>query len=215
MQLLFLLNLACTTPGPGYSGFGTYDYFAFDGERLWTYNLASEDEEDVEKISVEKLPPEFDDDGTERATFEYFIDDPYELLGSLTWVSGSVAGIGIESYTIGEGDDLEEVVFDNIAVFAENRMAPGDVVESTVNGITISSTLNGVEECPNDWATGDEVWECLHFTVSASQENTGFPFLGDYWLANGYGPSRFQVTEGPWAKDRLWVLLGNEYNDGQ
>ena len=214
MQLLFLLNFACVTEGPGYSGFGTKGYFGFDGERLWTYNLDSEEEgESGQKLSVEKLSPEFEE-GMERVTFEYFVEDPYQVLGSVSWIAGSIDGIGIESYTIGEGDNMEEVIFDDLAIFAENRMAPGDVVESTINGITISSSLNGVEECPNDWATGD-VWECLHFTVSTDQENSGLPFLGEHWLANGYGSSRFQVSEGPWASDVNWVLLGTEYENTQ
>lgn len=204
MQLLFLLNLGCVTEGPGYSGFGTIDYFAFEGERVWTYHLDDEENSDA-KISVEKLAPETIE-GLKYMSFEYFIDDPYETLGTVTWVSGGIDGIGITSYSIGEE---EEVIFDNVAIFSKTRMAPGDIVESTVNGVNITSTLIGVEECPNDWATG-QVWECLHFTISAAQENTGFPFLGDYWLANDWGASRFQVTEGPWASDSEWVLLGAE-----
>lgn len=207
MQLLFLLNLGCTGDGYGYSGFGTLDYFAFEGERQWTYSLEGDDSGDT-KLSVEKLAPETIN-SLKYMTFEYFIEDPYETLGTLTWVSGGVDGIGITSYTIGEDDALEEVIFDNTAIFAKTRMAPGDVVESSVNGVNISSTLVGNETCPNNWSTGQD-WDCLHFTITADQEGSGFPFLGDYWLAVDWGASRFQVTEGPWAQSAEWVLLGAE-----
>lgn len=206
MQLLFLLNLACTVPGPSYSGHGTYSYLAFDGERSWKYENESTDY----NLVVEKTAYNITD-GIETITFEYSKEDPQELLGSVTWISGITDGIGIQSYDTGDG----EIELDNPVIFAKTRMVPGEVVSSSANGFNFESVLNGVETCPNSWNTAEEDWECLYFTLSADQDGHGFPFVGDFWMANGWGPSRFMTTEGPWATDTEWVLLGASWSDSE
>ena len=206
MQLLFLLNFACTTTNPyGYSGFSVYDYLAFDGDRAWTYQSESEDY----TLVVEKYPSTFID-GIETATFEYSKEDPYEALGSVTWQSGSTDGIGIESYSLGG----EKIELDEFVVFAKTRMADGDTVESSANDVNFTGIFNGQENCPNDWGTETD-WVCLYFSLSAEQEGHGIPFVGDYWMANGWGASRFKTNEGPWASDEEWVLIGAEWENAE
>ena len=138
MQLLFLLNFACTTPNPyGYSGFSVYDYIAFDGDRVWTYQSDSEDY----TLVVEKYASTFTD-GVETAIFEYSKEDPYEDLGSVTWKSGATNGIGISSYSIGD----EEIELDDFVIFSKTRMTDGDTVESSANGVNFSGLFNGTRE---------------------------------------------------------------------
>ena len=72
----------------------------------------------------------------------------------------------------------------------------------------------GQESCPNDWGT-DTDWTCLYFSLSAEQEGYGIPFVGDYWMANGWGASRFKTAEGPWASEDEWVLIGAEWTNAE
>ena len=79
---LLLWLFACQVPGPSYSGHGTYNYLAFDGERVWKYQ--SEDPEATYTLVVEKTDY-LKANGLETITFEYSTEDPQQLLGSITW----------------------------------------------------------------------------------------------------------------------------------
>lgn len=197
--LLPLLQMACQVPGPTYSGHGTYDYFAFDGSRTWKYQ--SEDENTPYTLVVEKTDYNYAD-GIETITFEYSTEDPQALLGSITWTTGGIIGTSISSYSTSE----EEIVFDTPVTIAENRMIPDDIVETSTNGATFTSTFTGLEMCPNNWTTDE--WECLHFVVTVDQAEHNYPFVGEYWLANGWGASRFIAEKGSWASAAEWVLIG-------
>ena len=197
---LFALLFACTVPdGPSYSGHGTYDYLAFDGERTWKYQ--SEDTETPYTLVVEKTDYAYSD-GLESITFEYSTEDPQALLGSVTWESGGINGSGITGYSVG-GDS---VTFDTMVGFANHRMVSGDTVETTSNGATFTSTMLGLEPCPNNWSSDD--WECLYFSLEVDQAEHNFPFIGEYWMANGWGASRFNVATGAWGSGADWVLIG-------
>ena len=202
MQLLttlFLTNFACTGNTTSYSGHGTYDYLAFDGDRVWRYQNESEN---VDYTLVVETLESSSVDGVETITFEYSKEDPQELLGSITWQSGLLEGIGIQKYSTADG---EEVIFDELVVFAQNRMVPGASVTTETNGSVFTSTMNGVEQCPNEWNT-NEVWECLHFTVTVDSESHSYPFVGDFWMANGWGASRLNIPQGSWGAEGTWVL---------
>lgn len=203
MTLLTLLFACGTVPGPTYSGHGTYDYLAFDGERTWKYQTEAEDINYtlvVEKTAYEYL------DGMEYITFEYSTEDPQALLGSVSWEAGGINGSGISGYTLGD----EEVIFDTVVGFANHRMVSGDMVETTTNGATFTSTLLGLEPCQNNWSPDD--WECLHFSLTVDQADHNFPFVGDYWMANGWGPSIFNVPTGAWGASDDWILIGAEWD---
>ena len=43
-------------------------------------------------------------------------------------------------------------------------MAPGEILEQSVDGFSFTSTFAAKETCPNDWVTDD--WDCLRFTIS-------------------------------------------------
>ncbi len=203
MTLIALL-FACTVPdGPSYSGHGTYDYLAFDGERTWKYQ--SEDPETTFTLVVEKTNYSYAD-GIENITFEYSTEDPQALLGSVSWESGGINGSGITGYSVGD----EEVIFDTMIGFAAHRMVSGDTIETTTNGVTFTSTMLGLESCQNNWSPDD--WECLHFTLEVDQADHDFPFVGDYWMANGWGASIFNTPTGAWGSSNDWILIGAEWD---
>jgi hypothetical protein len=85
-------------------------------------------------------------------------------------------------------------------------MIPDDMIETSTNGATFTSTFIGLEMCPNNWTTDE--WECLHFVVTVDQAEHNYPFVGEYWLANGWGASRFLAEKGSWASAAEWVLIG-------
>jgi hypothetical protein len=199
LATLFFINFACTGNTTSYSGHSTYDYMAFDGDRQWRYQNESESVDYT--LIIETLESD-SVDGVETITFEYSKEDPQELLGSITWVSGLLEGIGISKYSTASG---EEVVFDEVIVFAQNRMVPGGTVSSETNGSVFTATMHGVEECANEWNTS-EVWDCLHFTMAVDSDTHSFPFVGDFWMANGWGPSRINIPQGSWGTDGTWVL---------
>jgi hypothetical protein len=201
MTLLMWL-FACQVPGPSYSGHGTYDYLAFDGERVWKYQ--SEDPETTFTLVVEKTDY-LETEGLETITFEYSTEDPQQLLGSITWESGGINGTGITAYTV----DDEEITFDTMIGFANNRMVGGDFIDTQTNGATFTSTMLGLEPCPNNWSSDE--WECLHFNLTVDQADHSFPFIGDYWMANGWGASRLNIPSGAWGSTEDWILIGADW----
>ena len=199
---LLLWLFGCQVPGPSYSGHGTYDYLAFDGERVWKYQ--SDDPETTYTLVVEKTDY-IETDGLETITFEYSTEDPQQLLGSITWESGGINGTGITEYSIGD----EITTFETMIGFANNRMVGGDTIETQTDGVTFTTTMLGLEPCPNNWTTDD--WECLHFTLEVDQADHNFPFVGDYWMANGWGASRFNTPTGAWGAAEDWILIGADW----
>jgi len=203
MTLLAFL-FACTVPdGPSYSGHGTYDYLAFEGAYTWKYQ--SDDPETAYTLVVETTDYQYVD-GMEYITFEYGSEDPQQLFGSVSWESGGINGSAITGYTMND----EEVVFDTPVGFAAHRMVTGDTVETTTNGVTFTSTMLGLVPCQNNWSPDD--WECLHFSLTVDQADHNFPFVGDYWMANGWGASIFTVGNGAWGSAEDWVLIGAQWD---
>jgi hypothetical protein len=201
LATLFFTNIACTGNTTSYSGHGTYDYMAFDGDRLWRYQNESEAIDYT--LVVEKADAIYDSNtGTETATFVYSKEEPVEALGSVTWISGLLDGIGITSYTTA---DDQETIFETPIIFTKNRMTPGATVTTETDGVVFTGTMHGIEECPNQWNT-TEVWECLHFSLSVDLDDHPYPFVGDYWKANGWGVSRLLVGTGNWSAESDWVL---------
>mgnify|MGYP006064907045 CR=1 FL=1 len=190
-----LMLTACDTDNYNYAGHNTYEYFPLDGERTWKYrqdDLSIEWRMEINK-SVTAQVGDYD-----IATFDYSVLDPAELLYSIDWSSDSTNGILIHGYSVEGGDTVS---FETPVAFAEYRMIPGDVAETTTNGVTYSAELVGVESCANDWVT--DPWECLHFSISDGTDGaSSAPFVGDWWVAADWGTSRFQ----PAGYDTPWIL---------
>ena len=196
MTLLTLLFACGTVPGPTYSGHGTYDYLAFDGERTWKYQTEAEGVDYtlvVEKTAYEYL------DGMEYITLEYSTEDPQALLGS---VSGVMESMVQESVATLE----TKVIFDTVVGFANHRMVSGDTVETTTNGVTFTSTMLGLEPCQNNWSPDVKF---LHFFDGRPMDQT-FHLWG--LLDGKRGPSIFNVPNGAWGASDDWVLIGAEWD---
>ncbi|MCB9780853.1 MAG: hypothetical protein H6742_19955 [Alphaproteobacteria bacterium] len=196
------LLAGCTNGGgTNYNGHNTYEYFPFDGERYWKY---TNDGDDVDyNLYVEKVGTS-GSGGSAVHTLEYSDDTTGDLLYSIDWTSSAANGVQIAGYEIQGG---ESVTFDPPMQLADFQMAGGESVETTTGGATYTSTMVGIEECPNLWV--DEVWECLHFevVVDSGTADTDAPFVGDWWGAGSYGASRFRPT----GFDKDWVLYAGDW----
>ncbi len=193
--------VACTSGGTTtYQGHNTYDYFPIDGERTWLYTPdADAASPDVSyNLFVEKIGSG-SAGTTETATLEYRNNDSGSLLYEIVWSSDAADGVLIHSYNVQGG---EAVAFDTPVSFADYKMVVGDVAETATNGMTITSELVGVETCENYWT--DNVWECLHFSVSGIDA----PFAGDWWVAASWGPSRFHPDD----VGQDWVLASGYWS---
>ena len=178
-----------------YAGHNTYEYFALDGQRTWKYR---QDDLSVEWNMEATKSGTVDVGNYKVVTIDYGVLDPAELLYSINWSSDSSSGILIHGYTVEGG---ASVSFETPVALSEYRMVPGDIVETTTDGLTYTAELIGVETCENDWVT--EPWECLHFSISDGVDNeTSAPFVGDWWLAADWGASRFQ----PASYGTPWIL---------
>ena len=203
---MIFLMLACGGgPTTQYTGHTTYKYMPFDGNRTWRYgNDGMGFELSVEKVDAQWV------DTTEIITLEYAKHEPYELLATIDWSSDSIDGILVHGYTLTNQGGM---TFDTPVVFADYRMVPEDVVETVTNDITFTATFVGVEMCPNDWVSEDNTWECLHFNITSDSAASSFPFVGDWWLANTWGASRFVAPEGTFGSDNTWVLSQANYQE--
>ncbi|RME21333.1 MAG: hypothetical protein D6798_18405 [Deltaproteobacteria bacterium] len=201
--LLALALVACNGGGSTtYTGHNTYEYMPLDGERNWTYTADTDaGTPNVDyNLFVEKVDTEVAGT-TEKVTLEYRNDNTGDLLYSIVWSADAADGILVHGFDVQGGDS---VTFDTPISFAKYKMIVGDEVESSSNGITVVSTLSGLEDCPNYWTT--QVWECLHFSVDDG--GAGTPFAGEWWLAGSWGASRFRTTD----VDQDWVLASGYWS---
>ena len=194
---MFFLLLACgSTSNTQYSGISTNEYMPLDGVRSWQFeNAGTVFDLQAEKTNAETI------DGTEIVTISYSKKEPAEKLASIDWSSND--GILIHGYTITNQGGME---FEFPVALAKYKMLPDEIVETTTDGITFTSTLIGMETCPNNWIDEANSWDCLRFEITADSSASSFPFLGEWWLASTWGPSRFVASEGPFASSNTWVL---------
>jgi len=204
-----LLLTSCGESTYEYAGHDTSKYLAFDGDRSWTY--VQDDLSIPWQLSVEEGGTS-SVNNTDVITLDYSVRDPKELLFSISWSSDASDGILIHGYSVEpaeEGDSLVSETFDTPLVVAEYRMVPGDTIPTTAGGVDYISTLVGVEDCPNNWVPD---WECLHFNISdGTDDASSAPFVGDWWFAADWGPSRFQISgfEEDWVlSEATWDISG-------
>lgn len=196
--LILALALTACTDGSTtqYTGHNTYEYFPMEGDRTWTY-VADTDavSPNVDyNLFVDKVASRLEG-GTEVVTLEYRRNDEAgDLLYSIDWSSDSAGGVQVWGYSVQGGSSAS---FDDPLLFAEYKMVVGDTTTTSSNGVEITSTLTGLEDCTNYWT--DNVWTCLHFTIDGSDD---LPFAGDWWGAGSWGTTRF---DNPMV-DQEWVL---------
>jgi hypothetical protein len=202
---MFFLLIACGGTSTQYSGYSNiHKYMPLDGNRSWRYeNDGSSFDLSIEKTNAELF------DGTEIVTISYAKYEPVESLASIDWSSDSLNGILIHGYTITNEGGME---FEIPIVFAQTRMLPGESNETTTDGITFTSTFVALEQCPNNWVDENNIWDCLKFEVSSDGSSTNFPFIGEWWLANTWGPSRFITPDGSFGSSNTWILSQATYS---
>ena len=186
-----------------------------DGQRSWSYaneeSINSEDtgtssswNTDVVKISEERV------DNMDLATLEYQEDSGSGEEGTplfrVTWSSDSMNGIIIHGYEIiGE----EPVVLDPHVQITTAQSFTESTIETSTNVGDFTATFEGIEVCPNRWVSeNDEPWECAHLNI---QGPDSAPFIGDWWTANTWGTSIFNLSSGPLSSNQSWVLTNTDW----
>lgn len=202
---------ACTGDTQQYTGHNTYEYFPLDGARTWLYTADVDtpfDQLNVDyNLAVSKTATQTQG-ATQIVTLEYRKQNTGDLLYSIDWSSDSADGIVVHGYSVQGGDT---VAFDTPIEFAAYRMVSGDVSETTSNGMTITSTLEAVVDCPNYWT--EQVWECLQFHVDDGDgdDSVGVPFGGTWEIAGSWGASRFRPT----GMNQDWVLSSGTWDGAE
>ena len=196
-----LLDSACEPKNRySYDGHRVSDYFSMDGERSWEY--AQVDEEVMWNMRIDKVAEERVGDH-DIVTLEYWGEDIEGdgnwLVYEVQWSADSVDGVLIHNYTM-DGEDT--VVFDPPVVVAGYQMVSGASVSTSTAGKTYTGTFVGIEDCPNYWTT--DVWECAHLILDDGDDDdsNNAPFVGEMWMANNWGASRFTGA----GYDTDWVL---------
>ena len=212
--MITLVLLACTPSTTTYKGINIYNYMPLDGQRSWSYSNAeaaeSEDTAangswtiDVEKISEEQV------DMTKLNTLEYkenYQGEEGASLFKITWSSDSMDGIVIHGYEI-SGE--EAVLIDPPLQVTVPQGYPDNSIETSTNVGDFTTTFQGIESCPNRWVSeDDDPWECAHLTIEGPDSA---PFIGDWWTANTWAVSIFNLSSGPLSSDQNWVLTNTDW----
>ena len=203
---MFFLMFACSPEGSStnYSGHNTHEYMPLDGVRSWQYqNDGASFDMVVEKTATNSV------DGLDIVTYTYSKKEPVESLATIDWSSDSLNGILIHGYTLTNQGGME---FEEPVMLADYKMIPGESVETTTDGITFTSTFIAMEQCPNNWIDEANTWDCLKFEISSDSSSGSFPFVGEWWLANTWGPSRFITPDGTFGSSNTWVLSQATYS---
>lgn len=205
-MLPLILLAACNGPEVGYTGTQMKDYFPMEGGREATY--VNGDKAIDWLLVMEKVNPTETVDQLELVTFEYYRDDTYELLGSVTWSNRS-GEVLIHRWS-GAGGTSE--TFDTpVAVTpSSGYMKAGESVTTETNGRTFTSTFVDVQDCPVQWGLD---WEdCVHLEIDDGDGDpmAGPIFAGEYWLVTRY-MFAWMLTTGYTEK---WNLANYDYDTG-
>jgi hypothetical protein len=198
--LLLLSAIGCDDSGRyTYTGYYIEEYMPLDGERFWTY---SQEADDISWILwVEKLDKTRTVGDARVSTLEYS-EFGKPVLYTVDWSSDSVNGVLIHGWA--DPQAKTSTTFAEPIQFGIHGMTAGDVIETTTDDITFTSTFVGKEDCPNDWV--DQVWECARMELTGAD----LPFVGTYLLSRTYGASRFRT----FGYDDDWKLLCFSDADG-
>ena len=214
MRFITLALFACTPSTTTYKGINIYNYMPLDGQRYWSYtddeSLGQEDTGSssprgikVVKISEEQV------DTTKLVTLEYKDNEQGEegtALFRVTWSSDSADGILIHGYEL-IGEDA--VLIEPALQVTVPQGYPNTSIDTSTNVGDFTSTFEGIEACPNHWVSeNDDPWECAHINIEGPD---GIPFLGDWWSANTWAVSIFNLTSGPLASEQNWVLTDTDW----
>jgi hypothetical protein len=191
---LLLSLAACGQNNFDFDGSQVYTLFPFDGERTWEY--ISTDQELSYKLKVTSLlEPEVIDRRnvyTLDYTTECVRNDEQCLTGTvlyqLRWASTVTDGVEIHGLSVdgGQLQDLQPPV-----MITEDMAERDDAFVTETGGITWTSTLLGVEECPIAMNANWE--ECSKFEVVA-EGGDGWPIAGTYWATKGNGIAAMELT---------------------
>ena len=170
---------------PGPPVIGVWNYAGITGNRSWLYSRT-----DTAQMIVDDAGAI--ENGTASVnTLTYAADDPEQQLEfrhTIEWAAGADLGIEIRSYN---GTTYSQPIkVANPVSFITN------ITTTQVEGSVFQSTLIGFEECPNSWTSE---WTCLHIQITGGN---GEYFVGDWWLADGWGTAIFQ----PESESLPWVL---------
>jgi len=202
---------ACPPNVPGYQGERMDQYFVFDevdGERSWEFVSL---DTSLAYLLLGDLVDETEDinDGQTRIhSIRYTRDclgaDPlcednsYDrtLLLSFDNVNGAL----FHGYQF-DGED--EFRYENPVVLVTTHVNQDDVNTTETDGLTISSSFVGFEECPNQWNVD---WpDCTHFLIEVEGGST--PLAGDWWVNVGFNIVAFDIE----ADSERWELKSAEY----
>lgn len=201
----------CPPVIPGYQGERMDQYFVFDedpNDRTWTF--VSLDNQ-IPYLLVGDLVDEFEEvnDGQTRVREINYkrdclgadpscVDNSHDrkLFLSFDQVNGAL----FHGY---EFDGEDEVRFENPIKIVEAYVNQDDVNTTVTDGVTVSSSFVGFEECPNQWNVD---WpDCSHFTLEA--DGGAIPLLGDWWINVGFNIVAFDID----ADGDRWELKSAEY----
>lgn len=190
-----LLLAGCAGNGFTFPGTPVWKMFPFDGERSWgyistddaaTYHLDTTSSGEAEKIggaNVYTLVTVKDCIGSDPDCVD---GDP---AFRMSWSSDSVDGVQIWGYADGDGQYVE--LRPPIQV-ATAEMARGDTIETVTGGVTWTSTLDGIQECPIRLVAQWD--ECAAFTLTVDG-GPAYPIAGTWYATAGNGIAAFQHEE--------------------
>lgn len=203
--LLLVLLGACQGYPPTFDGSPVWSMFPFDGERSWTY-ISTDQTLAYKLVAWSSGEPELKG-GKNIYTVEYstncFGADPEcvegEILRKVKWSSDVSDGVFIHAYALGSDafTDLDPPV-----QLTPDDMKKGDVIETTSNGATWSSTMNGISECPVSLSAAWD--ECGEFALT-TDAGDGYPIAGTYWatVSNGTAALELATETGVWQLSDL------------
>ncbi|MDG1479181.1 MAG: hypothetical protein P8R54_06290 [Myxococcota bacterium] len=170
-------------PGPPVNE--SWNYAGISGNRSWTYSRIDSAQMIVDDSGSEEVG------GSLVNTLLYVVDDAEQQLyfeHTIQWAAGPGIGIEIRSY--------DGTVYTNPITVADPETFINDVFSTEQPNTVFESTIIGFEPCPNSWS---DKWTCLHVQITGG---SGEYFVGDWWLADGWGAAIFQ----PEVESDTWVL---------
>lgn len=207
LPFVALLLPACPSPTYDFTGYKMADYFPVSGTRLEIkYN--NQDESVPWTLLVEKKGTQMVD-SISVVTMEHSNYDSGDVQYAVFWSADSSKGIMIHGYQ--NADASEVVEFDTPVVFGPRQMLPDEVVTTSTNGYTFTSTLAAIEGCATYWAEGWGDENCLRLELDDGDGDpaTNGEITGTYWLVPEYGIALMQLG----AYTGTWSMVDWEWSD--
>jgi hypothetical protein len=198
----------CGTTTFDFQGDELYQYFPFNGTRIWTYQSTDTSLSYLLRAELQEDNELLEDSRTRVYTVDFTTDcrsaDDGCEEGALafSWKMSADSSKGTLIHAIGED------VFDPPVRLADPQMNIGETTETASGDATYTATYEDFVDCPAPYWRGAPP-RCAHLSLSDGEDTGASPITGDFWATVQFNVVAFRLD----GLGQEWQLREVDFDD--